>query len=168
MCGIFGYIGDKNASQVLVQGLLRLEYRGYDSSGIVVRNGSLQTFKEIGKISDLTSSLPKMKGTIGISHTRWATHGGVTKENAHPHISEDGKVAIVHNGILQNSNKLRKRLMRKGISLSSETDSEVFCHFISIELEKGKSPMEALASVLRIVRGTWGLCVLFKDYDMIS
>jgi glucosamine--fructose-6-phosphate aminotransferase (isomerizing) len=111
VCGIFGYIGDKNASQVLVQGLLRLEYRGYDSSGIVVRNGSLQTFKEIGKISDLTSSLPKMEGTIGISHTRWATHGGVTKENAHPHTSEDGKVAIVHNGILQNSNKLRKRLI---------------------------------------------------------
>jgi len=167
LCGIFGYIGDKNASQVLVQGLLRLEYRGYDSSGIVVRNGSLQTFKEIGKISDLTSILPKMKGTIGISHTRWATHGGVTKENAHPHTSEDGKVAIVHNGILQNSNKLRKRLTRKGITLSSETDSEVFCHFIAMELKKGKTPMEALASVLRIVRGTWGLCVLFNDYDMI-
>ena len=144
--------------RVLVQGLLRLEYRGYDSSGIVVRNGSLQTFKEIGKISDLTSRLPKMKGTIGISpYSLGNPWRRVTKKNASiRHISEDGKVAIVHNGILQNSNILRKRLTRKGITLSSETDSEVFCHFIAMELQKGKSPMEALASVLRIVRGHMG------------
>ena len=122
MCGIFGYIGDRNASELLVKGLLRLEYRGYDSSGVVVKNGSLQPYKDIGKISEMASSLPPLEGTMGIAHTRWATHGGVTKENAHPHLSNDGKVAIVHNGILQNSDFLRKRLVKLGVQLNSETD----------------------------------------------
>jgi glucosamine--fructose-6-phosphate aminotransferase (isomerizing) len=167
MCGIFGYIGHRNASPLLVKGLLRLEYRGYDSSGIVVKNGHLQSYKDIGKISDMASSLPNFKGSMGIAHTRWATHGGVTKENAHPHLSNDGKVAIVHNGILQNSDLLRKRLTKLGIELNSETDSEVFSHFISIELNKGKEPLEALQNVLSLVRGTWGLCVLFMEHDFV-
>lgn len=167
MCGIFGYIGDKNASELLVNGLLRLEYRGYDSSGIVVKNGQLESYKDTGKVSEMASSLPRMKGSIGIAHTRWATHGGVTKENAHPHLSNDGKVAIVHNGILQNSELLRKRLRKRGVKLNSETDSEIFCHFIAMELEQGKNPLQALQSVLSIVRGTWGLCVLFEDYDYV-
>ena len=167
MCGIFGYIGKKNASDLLVKGLLRLEYRGYDSSGIVVKNGQLQSYKDTGKISEMASALPRLKGSMGIAHTRWATHGGVTKENAHPHVSNDGKVAIVHNGILQNSNLLRKRLMKLGVELNSETDSEIFCHFIAMELDQGKEPLEALQSVLSMVRGTWGLCVLFEDYDYV-
>ena len=167
MCGIFGYIGKKSASDLLVKGLLRLEYRGYDSSGIVVKNGQLQSYKDIGKISEMASALPRLKGSMGIAHTRWATHGGVTKENAHPHVSNDGKVAIVHNGILQNSNLLRKRLMKLGVELNSETDSEIFCHFIAMELDQGKEPLEALQSVLSMVRGTWGLCVLFEDYDYV-
>ena len=167
MCGIFGYIGDKNASELLVNGLLRLEYRGYDSSGIVVKNGQLESYKDTGKVSEMAASLPRMKGSIGIAHTRWATHGGVTKENAHPHLSNDGKVAIVHNGILQNSELLRKRLRKRGVQLNSETDSEIFCHFIAMELEQGKNPLQALQSVLSIVRGTWGLCVLFEDYDYV-
>ena len=167
MCGIFGYIGKKNASDLLVKGLLRLEYRGYDSSGIVVKNGQLQSYKDTGKISEMASALPRLKGSMGIAHTRWATHGGVTKENAHPHVSNDGKVAIVHNGILQNSNLLRKRLMKLGVELNSETDSEIFCHFIAMELDQGKDPLEALQSVLSMVRGTWGLCVLFEDYDYV-
>ena len=167
MCGIFGYIGEKNASELLVKGLMRLEYRGYDSSGIVVKNGQLQSYKDIGKISEMASSLPRLKGSMGIAHTRWATHGGVTKENAHPHLSYDGKVAIVHNGILQNSNILRKRLSKLGVQLNSETDSEIFCHFIAMELEKGKNPLEALQNVLSIARGTWGLCVLFEDFDYV-
>lgn len=167
MCGIFGYVGHRNASPLLVKGLLRLEYRGYDSSGIVVKNGHLQSYKDIGKISDMASSLPNFKGSMGIAHTRWATHGGVTKENAHPHLSNDGKVAIVHNGILQNSDLLRKRLTKLGIELNSETDSEVFSHFISIELNKGKEPLEALQNVLSLVRGTWGLCVLFMEHDFV-
>ncbi|MED5290946.1 MAG: glutamine--fructose-6-phosphate transaminase (isomerizing) [Candidatus Thermoplasmatota archaeon] len=167
MCGIFGYIGHRNASSLLVKGLLRLEYRGYDSSGIVVKNGKLESYKDIGKISEMASSLPSLKGSMGIAHTRWATHGGVTKENAHPHLSNDGKVAIVHNGILQNSDSLRKRLVELGIELSSETDSEVFCHYISMDLEQGKTPLESLQNVLSIARGTWGLCVLFLEYDFV-
>ncbi|MAY04885.1 MAG: glutamine--fructose-6-phosphate transaminase (isomerizing) [Euryarchaeota archaeon] len=167
MCGIFGYIGKKSASDLLVKGLLRLEYRGYDSSGIVVKNGQLQSYKDTGKISEMASALPRLKGSMGIAHTRWATHGGVTKENAHPHVSNDGKVAIVHNGILQNSNLLRKRLTKIGVELNSETDSEIFCHFIAMELDQGKEPLEALQSVLSMVRGTWGLCVLFEDYDYV-
>jgi len=167
MCGIFGYIGHRNASSLLVKGLLRLEYRGYDSSGIVVKNGKLESYKDIGKISEMASSLPSLKGSMGIAHTRWATHGGVTKENAHPHLSNDGKVAIVHNGILQNSDSLRKRLVELGIELSSETDSEVFCHYISMDLEQGKTPLESLQNVLSIARGTWGLCVLFLEHDFV-
>lgn len=167
MCGIFGYIGDRNASELLVKGLLRLEYRGYDSSGVVVKNGSLQPYKDIGKISEMASSLPPLEGTMGIAHTRWATHGGVTKENAHPHLSNDGKVAIVHNGILQNSDFLRKRLVKLGVQLNSETDSEIFCHFIAMELNQGKDPFQALQNVLSMARGTWGLCVLFEDYDYV-
>ena len=167
MCGIFGYIGHRNASSLLVKGLLRLEYRGYDSSGVVVKNGQLQSYKDIGKISDMATSLPEFKGSMGIAHTRWATHGGVTKENAHPHLSNDGKVAIVHNGILQNSDALRKRLKRAGVQLNSETDSEVFCHYIAMALEEGKAPLEALQSVLSMTRGTWGVCVLFQDYDYV-
>ncbi|MDP6224038.1 MAG: glutamine--fructose-6-phosphate transaminase (isomerizing) [Candidatus Poseidoniaceae archaeon] len=167
MCGIFGYIGHRKASSLLVKGLLRLEYRGYDSSGIVVKNGKLESYKDVGKISEMASSLPSLKGSMGIAHTRWATHGGVTKENAHPHLSNDGKVAIVHNGILQNSNSLRKRLAELGVELSSETDSEVFCHFISMDLEQGKSPLESLQNVLSIARGTWGLCVLFLEHDFV-
>ncbi|MDC3064295.1 glutamine--fructose-6-phosphate transaminase (isomerizing) [Euryarchaeota archaeon] len=167
MCGIFGYIGHRNASSLLVKGLLRLEYRGYDSSGVVVKNGQLQSYKDIGKISEMATSLPDFKGSMGIAHTRWATHGGVTKENAHPHLSNDGKVAIVHNGILQNSDALRKRLKRAGVQLNSETDSEVFCHYIAMALEEGKEPLEALQSVLSMARGTWGVCVLFQEYDYV-
>ena len=167
MCGIFGYIGHRNASSLLVKGLLRLEYRGYDSSGVVVKNGQLQSYKDIGKISEMATSLPDIKGSMGIAHTRWATHGGVTKENAHPHLSNDGKVAIVHNGILQNSDALRKRLKRAGVQLNSETDSEVFCHYIAMALEEGKEPLEALQGVLSMARGTWGVCVLFQDYDYV-
>ncbi len=167
MCGIFGYIGHRNASSLLVKGLLRLEYRGYDSSGVVVKNGQLQSYKDIGKISEMATSLPDFKGSMGIAHTRWATHGGVTKENAHPHLSNDGKVAIVHNGILQNSDALRKRLKRAGVQLNSETDSEVFCHYIAMALEEGKQPIKALQSVLSMARGTWGVCVLFQEYDYV-
>ena len=167
MCGIFGYIGHRNASSLLVKGLLRLEYRGYDSSGVVVKNGQLQSYKDIGKISEMATSLPDFKGSMGIAHTRWATHGGVTKENAHPHLSNDGKVAIVHNGILQNSDALRKRLKRVGVQLNSETDSEVFCHYIAMALEEGKQPINALQSVLSMARGTWGVCVLFQEYDYV-
>ena len=122
MCGIIGYIGDRNAMPILLKGLNRLEYRGYDSSGIAVKNDSIQVHKTIGRIQDLESILPdQIDGTMGIAHTRWATHGGVTNNNAHPHLSMDKNIAIVHNGIIENSSAIRKILENNGIIFNSET-----------------------------------------------
>ena len=168
MCGIFGYIGAKSAAPLLVEGLRRMEYRGYDSTGIAVLNGEIQVHKKVGKVNDLKKILPKViKGNCGISHTRWATHGGVTDENAHPHLNETSSLAIVHNGIIDNVRLLRKKLESKGIELVSETDSEVLAHMISIGLDSGQEPIEAVRQTLRKVVGTWGLCVMFKEHDMI-
>ena len=115
---------------ILVEGLRRLEYRGYDSAGIAVKNESFTVFKKL-KVAELQSILPAEKeGTVGIAHTRWATHGGVSDENAHPHASVSGDEIIVHNGIIENSRTLRKLLERKGIQLSSETDSETIAHIL--------------------------------------
>jgi len=168
MCGIFGFIGERSAAPLLVEGLRRLEYRGYDSSGIVVRNGSLQVHKKIGKVSELSKILPNhIEGNSGIAHTRWATHGGVSDENAHPHLSENGEIALVHNGIIDNAKGLRKRLVERGFNLKSETDSEVLVHMISIGIDSGQSPLESVRQTLNRVTGTWGLCVLFKEHDVI-
>jgi glucosamine--fructose-6-phosphate aminotransferase (isomerizing) len=168
MCGIFGYIGSKQAAPILVEGLRRLEYRGYDSTGIVVRNGILQVHKKIGKVADLKTILPKkISGNIGIAHTRWATHGGVTDLNAHPHLNKSAEIAIVHNGIINNFRGLRTMLQKKGFDLVSDTDSEVLVHMISIGLASGQSPLEAVRQTLNRISGTWGLCVLFKEHDLI-
>ena len=168
MCGIFGFIGNRSAAPLLVEGLRRLEYRGYDSSGIVVKNGSLQVYKKIGKVSELSNMLPNhIEGNMGIAHTRWATHGGVTDENAHPHLSQNGDIALVHNGIIDNARGLRKRLTERGFNLKSETDSEALVHMISIGIDSGQSPLESVRQTLNRVTGTWGLCVLFKEHDMI-
>ena len=168
MCGIFGFIGNRAAAPLLVDGLRRLEYRGYDSSGLVVKNGNLQVHKKIGKVSELSKILPNhIEGDVGIAHTRWATHGGVTDENAHPHLSQNGDIALVHNGIIDNARGLRKRLIERGFNLESETDSEALVHMISIGIDSGQSPLESVRQTLNRVTGTWGLCVLFKDYDMI-
>ena len=168
MCGIFGFIGNRAAAPLLVDGLRRLEYRGYDSSGIVVKNGNLQVHKKIGKVSELSKILPNhIEGDVGIAHTRWATHGGVTDENAHPHLSQKEDIALVHNGIIDNARGLRKRLIERGFNLESETDSEALVHMISIGIDSGQSPLESVRQTLNRVTGTWGLCVLFKDYDMI-
>ena len=168
MCGIFGFIGNRAAAPLLVEGLRRLEYRGYDSSGIVVKNGNLQVHKKIGKVSELSKILPNhIEGNVGIAHTRWATHGGVTDENAHPHLSQNGDIALVHNGIIDNARGLRKRLTERGFHLESETDSEALVHMISIGIDSGQSPIESVRQTLNRVTGTWGLCVLFKEHDMI-
>jgi glucosamine--fructose-6-phosphate aminotransferase (isomerizing) len=168
MCGIFGYIGMQDATPLLVDGLRRLEYRGYDSSGIAVKNGDIVIHKRIGKVADLESILPKkVEGTCGIGHTRWATHGAVTNANAHPHASEDGTVAIIHNGIIENGNRIRKHLQSEGVTFSSDSDSEVLVHLIHRYLAKGSAPLTAVRRALRRVRGTWGLCVLFADHDVI-
>ena len=128
MCGIVGYLGEKNASEILCDGLKKLEYRGYDSAGIALLNGSgfrvLKTSKRIETLSKTVYS-EKSQSKIGIGHTRWATHGEANKQNAHPHLSEDGKFAVVHNGIIENYLSLKEELLKEGFKLKSETDTEV-------------------------------------------
>ena len=168
MCGIFGFIGERAAAPLLVEGLRKLEYRGYDSTGIVVRNDGLQVHKKVGKVAELSKILPNhIEGNMGIAHTRWATHGSVTDANAHPHMNQDGSVAVVHNGIIDNARRLRSKLESTGFELKSETDSEALVHMITIGLNSGQEPIEAVRQTLKRVTGTWGLCVLFKDYDLI-
>src|SRR4051812_29593701 len=133
MCGIVGYIGDQQVAPLLIQGLKRLEYRGYDSAGVAVaKNGSILVRKEAGKIAELEKLLGSdpADGTYGIGHTRWATHGPPTTRNAHPHMSEKGDFAVVHNGIIENAGALRRLLTSRGHVFSSETDTEVLVHLI--------------------------------------
>ena len=168
MCGIIGYIGDRTAMPILIKGLNRLEYRGYDSSGVAIMNDSIEVHKTIGRIQDLESILPTHNnGTMGIAHTRWATHGGVTNNNAHPHLSMDKDIAIVHNGIIENSSSIRNVLESKGIIFHSDTDTEVIVHLISMARKEGLNPLDSVRSALQVLRGTWGLCVMFDDSDEI-
>ena len=169
MCGIFGYIGSQQALPILVEGLRRLEYRGYDSTGVSVHDGTtIQTHKTVGKVGDLHAILPVgIQGTLGIAHTRWATHGGVTDLNAHPHASRDGRIHLVHNGIIENFQLLRRRLTAQGIDCVSETDSEVLVHMVALEMEKGSAPLEAVQRMLKHLRGTWGLCIMFNDHELL-
>ena len=135
MCGIFGYIGTKqNGAQIVLEGLKTLEYRGYDSWGIAVKTGEKITYeKHIGKIGAATTNLPK--STLAIGHTRWATHGGVTVANAHPHIDCNHQLALIHNGIIENFEELKKELIEKGHEFKSETDTEVAVHLIEENLK---------------------------------
>src|SRR5689334_11448826 len=133
MCGIVGYIGKRAAGPILIEGLHRLEYRGYDSAGLaVIRADKLQIHKCQGKVRELQQLLPAhLKGTTGIAHTRWATHGAPSDRNAHPHADATGRFAIVHNGIVENATSLRAQLQARGIELQSDTDSEVLAHLIA-------------------------------------
>ena len=168
MCGIFGYLGPQQASPILLDGLRRLEYRGYDSTGIAVKNGNIRIHKKVGKVGDLESILPdEIPGTEGIAHTRWATHGGVTDANAHPHESAQRKVVIVHNGIIENTRQLRTSLTVQGVELQSDTDSEALAHIIERELTIDNNPENAVRRTLHQARGTWGLCALFLEHDVI-
>ena len=168
MCGIFGYLGPRQASTILLDGLRRLEYRGYDSTGIAVKNGGIQIHKKVGKVGDLERVLPnEIPGTRGIAHTRWATHGGVTDDNAHPHESAQRKVVIVHNGIIENTRQLRASLTVQGVELQSDTDSEALAHIIERELSVDNNPENAVRRTLHQARGTWGLCALFLEHDVI-
>lgn len=169
MCGIVGYLGKKNASEILCDGLKKLEYRGYDSAGIALLNGSgfrvLKTSKRIETLSK-TVSLEKSQSKIGIGHTRWATHGEANKQNAHPHLSEDGKFAVVHNGIIENYLSLKEELLKEGFKLKSETDTEV----IPMLLQKyyKKDIKEAVKKTLKRLEGSYALAILCSDYpDMI-
>ena len=159
MCGIVGYIGGQNAVPILMEGLARLEYRGYDSAGIaIVSAKGTQVFRRVGRVRDLEASLPRrLSGKSGIGHTRWATHGPVTQANAHPHLSEDGRVAVVHNGILDNAMELREELIGKGEAFSSETDTEVVAHLIA---NSGAPTLEeAVLDALGQISGTYAFAV---------
>ncbi|MBQ3720519.1 MAG: glutamine--fructose-6-phosphate transaminase (isomerizing) [Fibrobacter sp.] len=164
MCGIVGYIGQSEALPILVGGLKKLEYRGYDSSGIaVIENGSIHVVKASGKISALEDKLKtqKVTGKTGIAHTRWATHGAPTVENAHPHTSYDGKISIVHNGIIENYASLKAKLISEGIKFQSETDTEVLAHLIA-RFYKGDLKA-AVLKALDKVEGTFGLAVICSE-----
>ena len=161
MCGIIGYIGFRDANKVLIDSLKRLEYRGYDSAGVSVIHKKQQIFKEIGEIKELEKNLPDFKGTIGIGHTRWATHGSVTKLNAHPHLSSNKKIAVVHNGIIENFRKLKDDLIKKGYKFLSKTDSEVIAHLIE---DNYKGDLEkAVFSALKKVDGYYAIVVSCID-----
>ncbi|MFG2528010.1 glutamine--fructose-6-phosphate transaminase (isomerizing) [Streptomyces sp. NPDC048516] len=170
MCGIVGYIGKRDVAPLLLEGLQRLEYRGYDSAGIAIHAkgtgkaaGGLKTAKAKGRVRELESRVPKrFAGTTGIAHTRWATHGAPTDENAHPHLDTEGKVAVVHNGIIDNAADLRARLTAEGVVFASETDTEVLCHLIG--RSRAEKLEERVREALRHIEGTYGIAVLHADF----
>ena len=161
MCGIVGYVGPRLATPLLLEGLKRLEYRGYDSAGVAIMNGvGVETVKEAGKISRLEAMLASkpVQGTTGIAHTRWATHGPPNQVNAHPHVSGDGTIAVVHNGIIENATVLRKMLEAQGYVFRSDTDTEVLAHLIEETFEGNLE--DAVIEALRQVEGTYGIAVV--------
>jgi Glutamine amidotransferase domain len=177
MCGIIGYIGKTNAIPILLDGLRRLEYRGYDSAGVAVLNGSgIEVRKRTGRIANLAALLQQspIAGQVGISHTRWATHGGVSDENAHPHFDRSGKLALVHNGVIENYSTLRETLERDGHTFKSQTDTEVLAHLIGKHYDSaGGEPsqarlVEALRMALKQVVGTYGIVMLHSDLPNIT
>ena len=166
MCGIIGIIGKEQASDALVDGLKRLEYRGYDSAGIAtLHNGQIERRRAEGKIKNLVTRISELpiQGRTGIGHTRWATHGVPNEENAHPHSTE--RVAIVHNGIIENFQELRKELVQAGCNLASDTDTEIIVHLIDQQLIAGKSPIDATGSVLKRLTGAFALGVIFAGEE---
>ncbi|MHB1071838.1 MAG: glutamine--fructose-6-phosphate transaminase (isomerizing) [Gemmatimonadaceae bacterium] len=163
MCGIVGYVGPRVAPPLLLEGLKRLEYRGYDSAGISIMNGhGVETRKAAGKISKLESAIAAspIEGSVGIAHTRWATHGPPTTSNAHPHHDCTDTIAVVHNGIIENANALRTQLTQRGHTFRSETDTEVLAHLIETVWEEGDKLEDAVLDALRQVEGTYGIAVL--------
>ena len=170
MCGIVGYIGNEQAAPILLDGLSKLEYRGYDSAGIAVRNGETETkvIKAKGRLKVLaekTNNGTAVPGTCGIGHTRWATHGEPSENNAHPHMSDDGNVVAVHNGIIENYQELKNKLLRKGYTFYSETDTEVAVKLIDYYYKKYEgTPVDAINHSLVRIRGSYALAVMFKDY----
>ena len=166
MCGIVGYIGEKQAAPIILDGLAKLEYRGYDSTGMAIYDGEkIQIEKSQGRLKvleEMTHGGETMPGTLGIGHTRWATHGVPSKENAHPHFNKEESIAVVHNGIIENYMKLRVKLINKGYNFVSQTDTEVVAHLLDYYY-KG-NPMEAITKVLHRVEGSYALGIVFADF----
>lgn len=166
MCGIVGYLGNQEAYPILIKGLKRLEYRGYDSAGVALMNGGLRMYKKKGKVSDLEAEALQhnISGTMGIGHTRWATHGAPNDENAHPHFSADEKLVIIHNGIIENYATLKEGLLKRGITFRSQTDTEVLGNLIEyIRTEEKVSLDEAVRLALNEVVGAYAIVVMSKD-----
>ena len=170
MCGIVGFTGEHQAAPILLDGLSKLEYRGYDSSGIAVRDGSkdAEVLKAKGRLKILaekTNGGKSVKGTCGIGHTRWATHGEPSENNAHPHVSDDGNVVAVHNGIIENYQELKSKLVRKGYTFYSETDTEVAVKLVDYYYKKySGDPVEAVNHAIVRIRGSYALVMMFKDF----
>ena len=165
MCGIVGYIGKENAAPILLEGLKRLEYRGYDSAGMVIFDGKkpkIKITKTKGRVNELESKIGESwKGNMGIAHTRWATHGEPSEKNAHPHMDCEGKVFVCHNGIIENYKVLKDALISRGHKFKSDTDTEVLAHLIEENLRYGE---KAILKALKQVRGTYGLAIMVADW----
>src|ERR1700761_1870982 len=166
MCGIVGIVGNEAAAPQLVSALRRLEYRGYDSAGVAtLEHGVLTRRRAEGKLRNLEQRLARdpLEGTIGIGHTRWATHGRPNENNAHPHATD--RLAVVHNGIIENFSELRRELEAKGAKFTTETDTEVIAHLVTDEMRQGRSPAEAVKAALPRLRGAFALAFLFSGED---
>ena len=167
MCGIFGVLANYPVLNDIIKGLTKLEYRGYDSSGVaVLENKKIHTLRAKGKLINLKKKInyKKILGHIGIGHTRWATHGVPSTNNAHPHTTD--QVSIVHNGIIENYSSLKEKLISLGCHFKSETDSEVISHLLNQELKKN-SPEESIRRVLSKLEGAFALAIIFKNYDLL-
>ena len=170
MCGIVGYIGEKEAYPIIIKGLQRLEYRGYDSAGVALLNGELNVYKKKGKVSHLHKFAKdrNIKANCGIGHTRWATHGEPNDVNAHPHISQNGKLAMIHNGIIENYAAIKTELLQKGYEFKSDTDSEVFLNFIEdIYLQTNEPLAEAVRLALNKVVGAYAIAIISLEHPSL-
>ena len=169
MCGIVGFVGREQAAPILLEGLRQMEYRGYDSAGVAVRSETrgLQVRKSKGRLqvlADLTHDGADLEGTLGIGHTRWATHGEPNDVNAHPHVSGDGKIALVHNGIIENYLELKEQLTRQGVTFASETDTEVAAHLLEFHYHECGNMLEAVGRCLRRIEGSYAFGIICSDY----
>ena len=161
MCGIVGYVGDDEAAPILIDGLRRLEYRGYDSAGVAIHEGGgIEIVRAAGKLRNLEKALSAspLRGTAGIGHTRWATHGRPSEVNAHPHIA--GPIAVVHNGIIENHLQLRAELEAGGVTMSSDTDTEIVAHLVHRETQAGHDMLSAVRRALAQVEGAYAIAVV--------
>ncbi|MEX1053709.1 MAG: glutamine--fructose-6-phosphate transaminase (isomerizing), partial [Nitrosopumilaceae archaeon] len=166
MCSIIGYLGENSAAPVIVEGLKRMEYRGYDSVGVATFSGNqILVRKGVGKVAEVnnTVKLDALSGTVGIGHTRWATHGGVTEANAHPHPSSSGEVAIVHNGIIENYLELKKELQQKGYTFKSETDSEIIANLLQYNFDQTKDIKKSMMQTVSKLRGNYAFVAVFEN-----
>jgi len=169
MCGIFGIIASEEVAPILVEGLRKLEYRGYDSAGVATISDKIIVKKDIGKIDEIENKikLSDCSGKIGIAHTRWATHGGVTQKNAHPHLSNNEKIAVIHNGIIENYQEIRKMLVENGFNFYSETDTEVIPNLIEFEMRHGKKFEEATVETVKKLEGYFAILAIHADEEKI-